>query len=205
MWGCRFGIGLRLVTREGLYCIDPRFLTLNLLIPIQGWHPGLGPIPTLGSTLPTVSRALPWTILAKVGVWGSNSGPGPVCFSVSAACGDVSNPRPLLPPPPPYVGASAFVRDSRNVVDESATAPQEQSLFVKDRVAARKVGASSLETAARGGGGQGWGRECWAAGGCSEKHLKYMPLPAPGIPLNAFSPARCCSPMSTSTRPTGNR
>ena len=44
------------------------------------------------------------------------------------------------------------------MVDESATAPQEQSLFVKDRVAARKVGASSLETAARGGGGQGWGQ-----------------------------------------------
>ncbi len=36
-------------------------------------------------------------------------------------------------------GASGFVRDSRNKVDESATIPKEQSLFVKDRAAARKV------------------------------------------------------------------
>ncbi|GAX80831.1 hypothetical protein CEUSTIGMA_g8266.t1 [Chlamydomonas eustigma] len=38
----------------------------------------------------------------------------------------------------PRQGASAFVRDPRNVVDESATNPKEQSLFVKDRAAARK-------------------------------------------------------------------
>ncbi len=38
----------------------------------------------------------------------------------------------------PRQGPSPFVRDGRNVVDESATAPKEQSLFVKDKAAARK-------------------------------------------------------------------
>ncbi len=55
-------------------------------------------------------------------------------------------------------GASGFVRDgrNRNAVDESATAPKEQSLFVKDRAAVRKVRARilvSLECAALQGGG----------------------------------------------------
>lgn len=36
-------------------------------------------------------------------------------------------------------GPTNFVRDARHGVDESATNPKEQSQFVKDRAAARKV------------------------------------------------------------------
>lgn len=37
------------------------------------------------------------------------------------------------------------MRDNRQMVDESATAPKEQSQFVKDRAAARKVNSGRSE------------------------------------------------------------
>lgn len=37
--------------------------------------------------------------------------------------------------------AAAFVKDGRQLVDESVTNPREQSTILKDRAAVRKVGA----------------------------------------------------------------